>query len=62
MSKRRPSGGESFAPYPYGPIGSAERLAASGEPSEFDWPEPPEYSGKTPPMNPSIQVATDHRY
>lgn len=62
MRRRRPSGAESFAPYPYGPIGSAERLAASDEPSEFDWPGPPEYSGKTPEMNPSTQVATDHRY
>lgn len=62
MSKRRPSGAESFAPYPYGPIGSAERLVASGESSEFDWSEPDNYSAKSPPMTPSIQVATDHRY
>lgn len=62
MRKRRPSGAESFAPYQYGPIGSAERLEASGERSEFDWDEAPEYRGKTPPMNPSIQVAPDHRY
>lgn len=61
MSKRRPSGAESPAPYPYPPIGSAERLAAIGEPSEFDWPEPPEYSAKTPPMSPSVQVSRDHR-
>lgn len=61
MSKRS-SGAKDFAPYPYPPIGSAEILAASGEPSEFDWPEPPEYAAKTPPMNPTVAVSADHRY
>lgn len=61
MAKGQKTGYGGVAPYPYEPIGSAEKLAASGKLSEFDWPEPPEYQGKTPPMDPNVRIDSDRR-
>lgn len=61
MAKGQKTGYGGVAPYPYEPIGSAEILAASDELSEFDWPEPPEYGDKTPPMKPNVRIDSDGR-
>lgn len=61
MAKQQKTGFGGVAPYPYEPIGSAEILAASEVRSEFDPHEPPEYSGKAPPMSPNVRDDSDWR-
>lgn len=61
MARQQNTGYGGVAPYPYEPMGTAEILAASDERSEFDPPEPDEYSGTTPPMEPNVQVDSDWR-